>query len=95
MNQNRQIAEDSFLQARVADRRPTYCWLGCGTRLQGIIVSFDEEAIFMRPTGGEDDADLMMIYKVQIASMMPVSAMNAGRARSQYLRAPAARAVED
>lgn len=51
-------------------------------RLQGTIVAFDQEAIFLMPPGSEDDADVMMVYKVQIASVSPDSAKKAWRSRS-------------
>lgn len=86
MNQKVKFTEDFYLKARVADRRPISCYLGNGTRLQGTIVGFDQEAIFMKPVGSEDDGDVMMVYKVQVASVSPDSAKKAWRTRSSTLR---------
>lgn len=86
MNQKPKLNEDSYLKARVADRRAVSCFLGSGTRLQGTIVAFDEEAIFMRPVGSQDDADIMMIYKLQVASVTPDSAKRAWCTRSPPMR---------
>ncbi|HZT04964.1 MAG TPA: RNA chaperone Hfq [Steroidobacteraceae bacterium] len=96
MNQKPKLNEDFFLKARVADRRTVSCFLGSGTRLQGTIVAFDQEAIFMRPIGSEDDADIMMIYKLQVASVTPDPAKKAWRMRPQAERESAAgRAVAE
>lgn len=92
MNEKPKLTEDSFLKARVADRRPVSCYLASGACLQGVIVSFDQEAeaIFMRSVEADDDADVIMIYKFQILSVVPdsakISAKNGRRPRSPSVR---------
>lgn len=86
MNQTQKLSEDCFLKARIADRRPVNCFLGSGTRLQGTIVAFDQEAIFMRPLEPEDDADVMMVYKLQVASVTMESTRKTWRPRSPSVK---------
>lgn len=71
---NKAITEDGFLADRLADHRPVHCWLANGVKLQGTILGFDAEAIFMKPHGANSDSDAMMVFKMQIASIAPVSA---------------------
>lgn len=68
------LTEDAFLQAHIVKQTPIYCWLSSGTRLEGTLHACDTEAIFMMPLGAENEADLMMVMKIQISSLMPISA---------------------
>lgn len=68
------MTEDNFLAARLADHRPVDCWLANGVKLQGTILGFDTEVIFMKPQGANSPSDAMMIFKLQIASIAPASA---------------------
>jgi RNA chaperone Hfq len=73
------MTEDAFLNARILDQRPIFCWLSNGIRIQGIIQSNDLEAIFVRSTESEHAAGLMMIFKRQISSIMPISTRRVSR----------------
>ncbi len=69
---NTTMTEDIYLQRLIIRRESVWCFLASGVRLQGIIRSHHEEAIFLespRNSGGE----LMMIFKSQISSVMPTS----------------------
>jgi sRNA-binding regulator protein Hfq len=41
------MTEDSFLNERIRDQKPIFCWLSNGIRIQGIIQANDLEAIFV------------------------------------------------
>ena len=73
---NKTMTEDGFLSARVADERPVHCWLSNGIKLEGTISAFDAETIFMRLHPGSCDENVMMIFKMQIASIAPTSKRN-------------------
>lgn len=76
---NKMMTEDSFLSARVNERRPVNCWLASGIRLEGTILAFDTETIFMKLHSAGDDAAVMMIFKLQIASIAAVAEESAVR----------------
>src|SRR5258708_1258953 len=59
---NTTMTEDIYLNKLIIRRESVWCFLASGVRLQGIIRSHHEEAIFLEPSrnsGGE----LMMIFK--------------------------------
>jgi sRNA-binding regulator protein Hfq len=68
---NKTMTEDEFLSALVADCHPVYCWLASGIKLEGTILGFDSEAIFMRPHTANDDLDAMMIFNAGFRAMDP------------------------
>jgi RNA chaperone Hfq len=68
------MTEDEFLNARIMDKKPIYCFLANGVRLQGTIYENDFDVIFIKPLESEDDAGLIMTFKQQISSIMPISA---------------------
>lgn len=65
------MTEDGFLAARVAEGHPVYCWLASGVKLEGTILAFDADTISMRPHASNGDEDVMLIFKMQIASIVP------------------------
>jgi sRNA-binding regulator protein Hfq len=76
---NTTMTEDAFLTARVTEQRPVNCWLASGIKLEGTILAFDTDAIFMRLHSAEDDTDVMMVFKLQVASIAPVPQRDSAR----------------
>jgi sRNA-binding regulator protein Hfq len=56
MNDRTMMTEDTYLNARILDQMPIFCWLSNGIRIQGVIEANDLEAIFVRSTDAEGRA---------------------------------------
>ena len=69
---NYALNENSYLQSRVDDQLPIFCWLASGIRLVGILQAHDSEAIFIRPLQG-NSRGTMMVMKQQISSIVTTS----------------------
>ena len=67
------LNENSFLQSRVDDQMPIFCWLASGIRLVGTLQAHDVEAIFIKPLEPRPNQGIMMIFKQQISSIMTTS----------------------
>jgi sRNA-binding regulator protein Hfq len=76
---NYALNEHSYLQSRVDDQMPIYCWLANGIRLVGVLQAHDNEAIFIRCLECKDSQGTMLVMKQQIASIVMMAAANTYR----------------
>jgi hypothetical protein len=74
MMTNYGLSEHSYLQSRVDDQMPIFCWLANGIRLVGILQAHDTEAIFIRTLECKDSQGTMMVRKRQITSIVTIAA---------------------
>jgi sRNA-binding regulator protein Hfq len=70
---DKKMTEVEFLQARITDQEPVFCFLANGVRIQGTIVANDLHALFIKPPEAEDAADVLMVMKQQISTITPIS----------------------
>ena len=70
---DKKMTEDEFLQARIIDQAPVFCFLANGVRIQGTIVANDLHALFIKPPEAEDAADVLLVMKQQISTITPIS----------------------
>jgi Hfq protein len=85
MMTNYALNENSYLQSRVDDQMPIFCYLQHGTRLVGILAAHDIEAIFIRPLQGKDGRGTMMVMKAQISSIVTASTAHLYRGQERSL----------
>jgi len=76
MMTNYGLTENSFLQSRVDDQRPIFCWLANGIRLVGVLEAHDTEAVFIRCLESKNTQGTMMVMKQQITSIVTIAAAN-------------------
>jgi len=74
MMTNYALNESSFLQSRVDDQRPIFCWLANGIRLVGVLEAHDSEAIFIKCLESKNTQGTMMVMKQQITSIVTIAA---------------------
>jgi sRNA-binding regulator protein Hfq len=70
---DKKMTEDEFLQTRIMDQEPVFCFLANGVRIQGTIVANDLHALFIKPPEAEDAADVLLVMKQQISTITPIS----------------------
>jgi sRNA-binding regulator protein Hfq len=74
MMTNYALNEHSYLQSRVDDQMPIFCWLANGIRLVGVLQAHDNDAIFIMGLECKDCKGTIMVMKQQIASITTMAA---------------------
>jgi sRNA-binding regulator protein Hfq len=78
------ITEDGFIQSHIDGRTPIFCFLASSIRLEGTIVANDLHALLMAPKDASGDKDLILIFKEQIATIVPVSLQCSTRTSARH-----------
>jgi sRNA-binding regulator protein Hfq len=89
------ITEISYLRDLIADQSAVFCWLANGVRLQGYVKAADSEVIFIMPLDATGHGSLMMVFKQQISSLVPILSKDRDETPVEQLKGVLSRRVID
>jgi sRNA-binding regulator protein Hfq len=84
---NEELTEKSYIQVCIEHQTPVYCWLANGVRLAGTIYAQDSDAVFLKSLEAQSTSEGMLAFKMQITSIVPISARTMTRSGTHHLHA--------